>query len=105
MLDSRKAPYWTIQSSLQFVANARASRKTILFGTISDYSGAAGPRYRRAGREGLAVADRVIFVGPNSGSAAKLRTAHSATGSSPFPPHIRPMRICRQRALRSSSST
>ncbi len=27
-----------------------------------------------AAREGLAVADRVIFVGPNSGSAAKLRT-------------------------------
>jgi len=74
VLDSRKAPYWTIRSSLQFVADARASRKTILFGTISDYSGAAGARYRRAGRDGLEVADRVIFVGPNSGSAAKLRT-------------------------------
>jgi UDP-N-acetylmuramoyl-tripeptide--D-alanyl-D-alanine ligase len=74
VLDSRKAPFWTIPSSLQFVANARASRKTILFGTISDYSGAAGARYRRAGRDALEVADRVIFVGPNSGSAAKLRT-------------------------------
>jgi UDP-N-acetylmuramoyl-tripeptide--D-alanyl-D-alanine ligase len=74
VLDSRKAPYWTIRSSLQFVADARAPRKTILFGTISDYSGAAGVRYRRAGRDGLEVADRVIFVGPNSGSAAKLRT-------------------------------
>ena len=74
VLDSRKAPYWTIPSSLQFVADARASRKTILFGTISDYSGAAGARYRRAGRDALEVADRVIFVGPNSGSAAKLRT-------------------------------
>ena len=74
VLDSRKAPYWTIRSSLQFVANARASRKTILFGTISDYSGAGGQRYRRAAEDALEVADRVIFVGPNSGSAAKLRT-------------------------------
>ena len=74
VLDSRKAPYWTIRSGLQFVANASASRKTILFGTISDHAGAGGPRYRRAARDALQVADRVIFVGRNSGSAAKLRT-------------------------------
>ena len=42
MLDSRKAPYWTIPSALRFVANARASRKTVLFGIISDYAGAGG---------------------------------------------------------------
>ena len=74
MLDSLKAPYWTIAAGLRFVANARASRKTILFGTISDYSGAGGQRYRRAARDALQVADRVIFIGPNSVSAAKPRT-------------------------------
>jgi hypothetical protein len=44
------------------------------FGTISDHAGAGGPRYRRPARDALQVADRVIFVGRNSGSAAKLRT-------------------------------
>jgi UDP-N-acetylmuramoyl-tripeptide--D-alanyl-D-alanine ligase len=104
VLDSRKAPYWTIRSSLQFVADARAPRKTILFGTISDYSGAAGVRYRRAGRDGLEVADRVIFVGPNSGPPQNCGPAHCATDSSPSPRHIRRMRISRQRASRTSSS-
>ena len=42
VLDSREAPYWTIPSALRLVANARASRKTVLFGTISDYAGAGG---------------------------------------------------------------
>ena len=69
-----KAPYWTIPSALRLVADAPASRKTVLFGTISDYAGAGGARYRRAARDALQVADRVIFIGPNSGSAAKLRT-------------------------------
>lgn len=59
MLDSHKAPYRTIRSGLQFVANASASRKKILFGTISDHAGAGGPRYRRAARDALQVADRL----------------------------------------------
>ena len=48
-----KAPYWTIPSALRLVANAPASRKTVLFGTISDYAGAGGARYRRAARDAL----------------------------------------------------
>ena len=67
VLDSRKAPYWTIPSGLRFVAGARASRKTVLFGTISDYSEACGARYRRVARDALQVADRVLFIGPNPG--------------------------------------
>ena len=68
-----KAPFWTIAASLAFVKGAQASRRTIVFGTISDYPGAAGARYRRVAREALEVADRVVFVGPQAGHVARLR--------------------------------
>jgi UDP-N-acetylmuramoyl-tripeptide--D-alanyl-D-alanine ligase len=55
------------------VARASASRKTIVLGTISDYSGKAGRRYRRIARDALAVADRVVFVGPHSSHVRRLR--------------------------------
>jgi len=66
VLDSEKAPFWTVPAGLAFLASAKAPRKTAVFGTISDYPGARGPRYRRVAREALEVADRVVFVGPNS---------------------------------------
>ena len=72
VLDSHKAPYWTIAEGLAFVKGVRAPRKTIVFGTISDYPGAASPRYRRVARDALEVADRVIIVGPHSGHIDKL---------------------------------
>ena len=72
VLDSHKAPYWTIAEGLAFVKGVRAPRKTIVFGTISDYPGAASPRYRRVARDALEVADRVIMVGPHSGHIDKL---------------------------------
>ncbi len=73
VLDTRKAPFWTIAHGLAFVACARAARKTIVIGTISDYPGAGGARYRRVARQALEVAERVIFVGPNSASVEKVR--------------------------------
>jgi UDP-N-acetylmuramoyl-tripeptide--D-alanyl-D-alanine ligase len=73
VLDSIKAPYWTIPSGLRFVRQAAASRKTIVLGTISDYSGKAGRRYRQIARDALAVADRVVFVGPHSSHIQRLR--------------------------------
>lgn len=73
VLDSAKAPYWTIPTGFKFVGNASAPRKTIVFGTISDYSGKAGRCYRRVAREALAVADRVVFVGPHSSHVTELR--------------------------------
>lgn len=69
-----KASYWTIASSLEFVRTARAPRKTIVFGSISDHPGSSSKHYRRVAREALEVADRVVFVGPQSGHVEKLRT-------------------------------
>jgi UDP-N-acetylmuramoyl-tripeptide--D-alanyl-D-alanine ligase len=73
ILDTQKAPFWTIASGLAFVKAAHAPRKTVVFGTISDYPGAGGSRYRRVARDALAVADRVVFVGSNAGHIDKLR--------------------------------
>ncbi len=73
VLDSYKAPYWTIVAGLDFIKTATAPRKTIVFGTVSDYPGARGSRYRRVAREALEVADRIVFVGPNSGHIDTLR--------------------------------
>jgi UDP-N-acetylmuramoyl-tripeptide--D-alanyl-D-alanine ligase len=72
VLDSIKAPFWTIPAGLKFVAAASAPRKTIVFGTISDYAGNAGRVYRRVAREALATADRVVFVGPHAGHVARF---------------------------------
>jgi UDP-N-acetylmuramoyl-tripeptide--D-alanyl-D-alanine ligase len=73
VLDTGKAPYWTFEHSFAFLQKALAPRTTIVIGTISDYPGAASARYRRVARAALQVADRVIFVGPQSGHVTKLR--------------------------------
>jgi UDP-N-acetylmuramoyl-tripeptide--D-alanyl-D-alanine ligase len=67
VLDTVKAPWWTIASSLDFVRAAKTPRRTIVFGTISDYSGASGPKYRGAALQAMEAAERVVFVGKNIG--------------------------------------
>lgn len=69
----RKAPFWTLEACFRFMREARAPRRTIVLGTISDYAGAAGRRYRAAARQALQASDRVIFVGPHSGYVRKLQ--------------------------------
>ena len=85
VLDSAKAPYWTIASGLKFVGSASAPRKTIVFGTISDYAGKAGRYYRRVARKALEVADRVVFVGPHSSHVAALRQGNGGAKLFAFP--------------------
>jgi UDP-N-acetylmuramoyl-tripeptide--D-alanyl-D-alanine ligase len=68
-----KAPVWTVSLSFSFIDEARAPRKTMVFGTISDYPGAASPRYRRIAAQALEVADRVVFVGPQSSHVRRLQ--------------------------------
>jgi UDP-N-acetylmuramoyl-tripeptide--D-alanyl-D-alanine ligase len=67
-----KAPFWTVAESIDFIGAARAVRKTIVLGTVSDYAGASSPRYRRLAREALALSDRVLFVGPQAMHASRL---------------------------------
>ena len=71
--DDFKAPLWSIPAALQFVKEARAQRKLIVFGTISDYAGPSDRTYVAVARQALDVADRVIFVGNASAKCLKAR--------------------------------
>ncbi|HEX5518137.1 MAG TPA: Mur ligase family protein, partial [Pseudolabrys sp.] len=73
-----KAPFWTVPHCVGFLKAASAPRKTVIFGTISDYAGSASARYRSVAREALEVADRVVFVGSNSRYVEKLRQGEIA---------------------------
>ncbi|WP_457936059.1 Mur ligase family protein [Mesorhizobium sp. 10J20-29] len=73
VLDTAKSPYWTIPGSLDIVRKANYPRKIMIFGTISDYRGSAGSKYRDAARRALAIADIVIFYGRQCERPAKLK--------------------------------
>jgi UDP-N-acetylmuramyl pentapeptide synthase len=73
VLDSYKAPLWTIAEGLAFMRQAAAPRKTVVFGNISNHPGNDGRTYRRVAQDALAVADRVVFVGPKAVHVDKLR--------------------------------
>ena len=70
--DDGKAPLWTMRPLLEFVTEARAPRKVLVIGSISDYNGTSSRVYRRVAHQALAVADEVVFVGPNAKYVAKL---------------------------------
>ena len=79
--DDVKAPLWTIDAAFAFLAQARVARKLAVIGTISDYFGSTSRAYRRAAEGALAVADEVLFVGPNA------RRALNARGDGRLPLH------------------
>jgi UDP-N-acetylmuramyl pentapeptide synthase len=71
LLDTRKAPVWTVEASLRVLEQARARRKVAVIGTLSDYRGAAEKPYRKVARRALEIADRVYFVGAAAQRARK----------------------------------
>lgn len=71
--DDVKAPLWTMDAAFAFLAQARVARKLAVIGTISDYFGSTSRAYRRAAEGALAVADEVLFVGPNAQRALNAR--------------------------------
>jgi len=79
--DDVKAPFWSIDTVLAFLADAQARRKILVFGTISDYSGDRSRTYTSAARRALEVADEVVFVGPNAPSAHRLATLDGSVRS------------------------
>ena len=72
VLDTAKNPYWSIPGSIEAVAKARYERRIMIFGTISDYPGSAGSKYRNAARHALEAADIVVFYGKQSQHVRKL---------------------------------
>ncbi len=71
--DTHKAPLYTIPASLEFMRTARAERKILVFGTLSDYGDKAGRTYRALAQRALEVAEIVVFVGPRAASVERLR--------------------------------
>jgi UDP-N-acetylmuramoyl-tripeptide--D-alanyl-D-alanine ligase len=61
--DDRKAPAWAVGASLDFMKAARATRKVVVFGTISDYAGYFRQRATALTGRALQFADAVIGVG------------------------------------------
>jgi UDP-N-acetylmuramoyl-tripeptide--D-alanyl-D-alanine ligase len=64
--DSYKAPYWTLDSVFEFMGSARATRKWIVLGTISDHPLRPRTLYRRVTAAALESCDRAVFIGPNA---------------------------------------
>jgi UDP-N-acetylmuramyl pentapeptide synthase len=71
--DDCKASLWSIAPSLEVLRAARAPRKVVVIGTISDYAGRASAVYATVARQALEVADEVIFAGPQARRCAAAR--------------------------------
>jgi UDP-N-acetylmuramoyl-tripeptide--D-alanyl-D-alanine ligase len=66
VLDAAKLSYYGMEACLSFLKDAKASRRSVLLGTISDHPGSDRPHYERVARLALAAADRVVVTGPNA---------------------------------------
>lgn len=75
--DDWKAPFWSIAPTFEFMKQARASRKVIVMGTMSDYSGPYTPRYVQVARQALEIADCVVFVGPRASACMRAKRTES----------------------------
>ena len=71
--DDAKAPLWSIALAFRFLQEARARRKIIVIGTISDYTGDPGRKYAAVARQALVTGDHVVFVGQNAAKVLKLK--------------------------------
>jgi UDP-N-acetylmuramoyl-tripeptide--D-alanyl-D-alanine ligase len=74
VLDAGKLSYYGMEACLSFLKDAKAPRRSVLIGTISDHPGSDRPHYERVARLALAVADRVVFTGRNAMRVRRLTT-------------------------------
>jgi len=68
--DDWKAPLWSVAAAFESVARARAQRRIIVLGSVSDINGNNGRRYRQTVTAALAAADHVVAVGDWASSVA-----------------------------------
>jgi aminoacyl-tRNA hydrolase len=61
--DDWKAPLWSFPPALEFLGQAKATRKLVIVGTISDYLGESKPKYVQIAKQAGAISDYVFFVG------------------------------------------
>jgi len=68
ILDQFKAPLWTMDAILEFMACAEAKRKWLVIGTLSDYGGNAQRKYEKLARAALERVEHVVFCSRYAGS-------------------------------------
>ena len=78
ILDDWKSALWTVPSALEFMKTAIASRKYVIFGTLSDCKGSSERAYKQTALSALEVVDQVIFVGPMATSALSAKGPENA---------------------------
>ncbi|HMP89579.1 MAG TPA: Mur ligase family protein [Kiritimatiellia bacterium] len=78
ILDDWKASYWTLDYAINFMVEARASKKIMVLGSVADHSGSAERIYRRLVRKTSPVVDVMIITG------SKIRFARNAPKGSPL---------------------
>jgi UDP-N-acetylmuramyl pentapeptide synthase len=71
--DDSKAPFWSIELFLDYVSDARAKRRIVVVGKLSDIPGKQSSKYRQTVRKALDVAEQVVLIGPTARYAAKLQ--------------------------------
>jgi len=71
--DDWKAPLWTIPASLDFIRTAKAEKKVIVIGSISDTPKSFFHRYQAVIRQALDAVDKIFIVGDHARSALKAR--------------------------------
>jgi len=72
--DDFKAPYWTVPACIEILRNARANRKILVLGSISDTPKSHWERQKAIIRQARGVADKIVFVGNYARSALKAGT-------------------------------
>lgn len=78
--DTAKAPAWSVLLAVDVLAAfPRATRKTMVLGSVSDATGTINLRYRKLMKAALENADRVILFG-SMASHARAESADVATG-------------------------
>jgi UDP-N-acetylmuramoyl-tripeptide--D-alanyl-D-alanine ligase len=76
MRDDQKAPMWTIPATIDFLRSARARRKIVVLGTLSDFPGNPGRKSARVTRDLLEIVDAVIGVGPQGSFCLRASSRH-----------------------------
>jgi len=71
--DDWKASYSSFPGTFDFMQHARAARKILIIGTISDYAGTSRNKYTDLAKRGREVADHVFFVGPRGATALRVK--------------------------------
>jgi len=71
--DNWKTPLWSIPASLDFMRTAKAERKVVVMGSISDTPKSFCDRYRAVVRQTFDVVDKTVFVGDHARSALRAR--------------------------------